>query len=64
VIGGGADIRIYDNCDKTNNNLTCFHHSYYGPNGTTKRTDETKKYLGGTFEFKVKELEVIQLIFR
>ena len=62
VIGKGADIAIYDNCNQTNN-YTNFPLSYYGPNGVTSRTTETDNYLGGSRNFKVKEIEAFQLIF-
>jgi len=63
VMGGGADIGIYNNCNQNNYSYTNFPSGYYGPNGVTSRSTETEKYLGGSLSFKVKEIEAFQLIF-
>ena len=65
LIGSGRDIGLYDNCDqRSDGGWTCFPGAYAGPDGTTKRTEETQKYLGGTYEFRVLEVEAFQITFK
>ena len=63
-IGGANDIYIADNCNQNQESLTYFPCQYYGPEGTTSMTEETKKYLAGSYNFKVKEIEVFHLNFQ
>ena len=63
-IGGGGDIHIADNCNQNQSSETTFTSSYYGPEGTKSVTEETQKYLAGSYNFKVKEIEVFHLNFQ
>jgi hypothetical protein len=48
-IGGEGDILIQDNCNQREDSYTNFPFHYYGPEGTTSRTEQTNSYLGGSF---------------
>ena len=63
LIGSGSDIGLRSNCNE-DLGWTSFPRAYEGPDGTTNMTEETRKYLGGTSEFRVLEVEAFQLTFK
>jgi hypothetical protein len=62
TFGNDGDIVIKDNCNTATNNYSCFGNYYTLPAGMSKYTDESESYLAGSQKFKVKEIEVFQII--
>jgi cobyric acid synthase len=61
--GGGCDLIVQNNYDKTDTNFSNFGVSYQLPEGLIQDSPEAEAYLGGSFNFKVTELEVFCVIF-
>ncbi len=63
MFGGGVDMRIRpsDSDNKSYANLGC---TYELPQGYTYGTEEAKKYLAGSYQFRIKELEVFLIKFK
>ena len=61
--GAGHDIILYNDCNNNNNSYCNPGNSYEVPVGLTYNTDPSKNYMAGTYNFKVKEIEVFQVKF-
>jgi hypothetical protein len=56
---------ILEGAHDRSNNYTDLGHSYELPSGGMKRgSNEAQSYLAGSYKFKVKELEVFQVILK
>jgi len=62
AFGGGHDIYICDNSNTQACSGTGFPHSYKCSKFTTQ-TEESKAYLAGSYNFKVEEIEVYQIVW-
>ena len=60
--GGGHDLMICDNCDKTNSSYTNLGYTYKCPNGIAYSSEEAKNYFAGGYNFLVDELEVYKVV--
>jgi hypothetical protein len=59
---GGADIRITDSSDQNQSSFCNFGSSYEPPQGLIKGSEEAKKYLAGSYNFKTIDIEVFQVL--
>jgi hypothetical protein len=57
MFGGGVDMRIRPS-DSDNKSYANLGYTYELPHGYTYGTEEAKKYLAGSYQFRIKELEV------
>ena len=60
MFGEGPDLCAFEN----GQGYSHLGYSYELPPGLTKNTWETDSYLAGSRQFKLKELEVYQVIFK
>ena len=58
TFGGGFDLLIYDNCHMNTNSYSNLGYTYKLPTGYVYNTDQAKRLLAGTRNFKVDEYEV------
>ena len=58
VFGGGHDLYISDNCHVNTGSYSNLGYTYKLPTGYVAGTDQAKRLLAGTYNFKVDEYEV------
>ena len=61
--GGGHDIRLYNDCNNNTSSFCHLGHTFEVPEGFTHNTDPAKNYMAGSYNFKVKEIEVFHVKF-
>ena len=65
IFGGGNgrsnDIRIFDDCDNKKTSISSLGCSYDPPQGYICGSSYAKQYLGGSYEFKVVEIETFSV---
>jgi hypothetical protein len=54
---------IYNDCDKNTTSYSNIGKTYKAPEGITHGTEQSKSYLAGSYNFKVKEVEAYKVIF-
>ena len=62
AFGNGCDIYLYNNCNTANNSAN-LGRTYEAPAGITYNTDPCRAYLGGSDDFKIREIEAFQVKF-
>lgn len=61
--GANSEIYICNDCDKNNSSTSNIGKTYKAPEGITFNTDQSKNYLAGSYNFKVKEVEAFKVVF-
>ena len=61
IFGGGNDFCIADNCNENLNSYSKFGHTYYLPDTGNYSSKSISKYLAGSANFRVLEIEVFQI---
>ena len=60
--GGDSDLHIHNDCNINDCSHSRLGHSYETPNGITPQSTEAYKYLAGSRNFTVAEIEIFKLI--
>ena len=63
IYGEGFDYAISKDCDKNERSQSKIGKTFKAPEGITFNTEQSKSYLAGSYNFKVKEVEAYKVIF-
>jgi hypothetical protein len=62
MVFGNSDIAIYDSSNKKKTSLCDIGFSYEIPEGMIYESNESRKYLAGSYKFKTLEIEIFQVL--
>jgi hypothetical protein len=62
MISFGSDLFIYKDCNNVGLSFSLLGNTYELPKGIQAQSDEAYRYLGGSKEFLVEEIEVYRIL--